>query len=550
MEQAPLDAPECVLYASGGNLLALVPAGQGATFAAAIEQRYTRETFTAASVAVSITVDLLALQYGRAPDACWQEDIQAMAAADEQVARLLRQSLGAADGLPAAFARHKGFGELVTHLANLANQRRASDGRATGSPRYATLIELTSFSRKCTSCDERPAVEEIADERQQFFCEPCARKRHAGSWAKQSNRPDLYYNQDIPRLEWVRPWDTWLTSSAAALGLPHTIEQTTRDLQELGAAAGGAARGYVGLIYADGNNVANAVATLSTVSAYRTFAREMLLANERAVAHALLDTLRPTREGVWPFEVITIGGDDVLLFVPADRALHLAHRIAEDFTAAMQERAITLSVGVLLMPDHTPVRFAVDLAEQLLKSAKRRSKTDPATLKPPTLDFMALREVTLVAETIKDYRTVALQRQDEPISLTQRPYRLDELATLLNACRALQQASFPRSQLYQLRQIISQGHILQSVIDYHYYVGRGQRRGGSTAYTHLAEQFTALCGEHAWLPWRITTETAQADRPRQTRYDTPLLDLIEIYPFVPTDDVLASDVPYGVAAHG
>lgn len=544
MGSEPLDAPECLLYASGGNLLALAPAGQGPILAAAIEQRYTAETLTASSVAVSLSVSLLELQYGRAPQACWQDDIDQLAATSSHAARLLRQSLGAdAASLSTAFAGHKGFGELVTLLANQANLRRASDGYRTGAPRYATLVELNSFARKCTSCDERPAAEKIADERQQFFCLPCATKRWVGSWAKQSNRPDLRHNPAIPRMEWVRPWDTWLQQSAAALGQPLTIGQTTTDLQELGAAARGAATGYVGLIYADGNNVSNHIAELTTVSAYRTFAREMITANERTVARALLDILRPDRNQAWPFEIITIGGDDVLLFVPADQALPLAHQIAQGFTQEMNQRAITLSVGVLLMPDNTPVRFAVDLVEQLLKSAKRRSKEDAAAVKPPTLDFMALKEVSMVAETIKDYRKAALSRpvqttrarsnQTESLMLTQRPYLLPELIALLDACRLLQQAHFPRSQLYQLRQIIEQGQILQSVIDYHYYVGRGQRRSSDRdAYTQFAVQFARLCGEHAWLPWRINKQDEQPHRPPSTVYDTPLLDLIELYPFV------------------
>lgn len=49
---AALDAPECVLYASGGNILALAPRGKGEQLAAAIERRYTQETQVAGSVAV------------------------------------------------------------------------------------------------------------------------------------------------------------------------------------------------------------------------------------------------------------------------------------------------------------------------------------------------------------------------------------------------------------------------------------------------------------------------------------------------------------------
>jgi CRISPR-associated protein Cmr2 len=124
----------------------------------------------------------------------------------------------------------------------------------------------------------------------------------------------------------------------------------------------------------------------------------------------------------------------------------------------------------------------------------------------------------------------------ESLSFTQRPYLLDELAALLDACRLLKQARFPRSQLYQLRQIIEQGQLLQSVIDYHYYVGRGQRRSKAAAevYTQFAVQVARLCGERAWLPWRIREQNGTEER-THIIYDTPLLDLIEITPFVPKD---------------
>jgi CRISPR-associated protein Cmr2 len=254
------------------------------------------------------------------------------------------------------------------------------------------------------------------------------------------------------------------------------------------------------------------------------------------VAGALVAQLRSDQNGVWPFEVITIGGDDVLLFVAADQALEIAAAIARSFEASMAHAGITLSAGVLIMPESTPVRFARDLVGQLLKHAKERSKQEAAGA---TIDFIALKAATMISETIADFRRVAFQRENTArsgrsatLSLTQRPYRLGELEALLAASRALADARFPRSQLYQLREIVAQGQQIRALVDYQYFVTRGrQRRDSGAAYAAFDERVRALCGDGELAPWRHRGANAQGT-PGDDRYDTPLLDLIEIAPFV------------------
>jgi CRISPR RNA silencing complex Cmr2 subunit-like protein len=220
----------------------------------------------------------------------------------------------------------------------------------------------------------------------------------------------------------------------------------------------------------------------------------------------------------------------VLVFVSADRALEVAVAIGAEFMRQMAAAGtdITLSAGVLIMPEHTPVRFARDLVEQLLKHAKERSKSGDGA---PTIDFMALKATTMIAETIADYRRDAFQRTHDGmrLTLTERPYTLDRLAGLIAASRALRRAHFPRSQLYQLRELVQEGQQLRSMVDYRYYVERGkQRRGAQAAYAAFDAQMAALCEAADWLPWRRAA----------TDYDTPILDLIEIAPFVAAEEEL------------
>ena len=610
---AALDAPECVLYASGGNILALAPAGRGAGLAEAIERRYAEVTQVAASVAVAESFSLLELQYGRQPQIFWRDhfanatsqndkrqlmltsygmDTPAFAAAlgqfDQQDLRaaLIRrygtkppkpflalfgmkedaveatilqadtqriidmfvywfanepvsepfQSIfetlslnwvfgsdtsqtNSAQTSAAEINARKGFGELVTLLATAANSRRS------GPARSLPFVELASQARRCSSCDIRPAGYHRENPAQDL-CAACLRKREAGLTAKKGALKQT--------LGWLQSWGSWLEATASV-----EVAGTVDDLQELGGLSRtSAAENYVGLIYADGNSVGAHVAGLASIAAYRRFASQMQQANEQAVAQALARYCQPSKPNdTWPFEIITIGGDDVLLFVGADVALEVAAAIAQDFGAAMQGTGISLSAGVLIMPMHTPVRFARDLVEQLLKSAKRTSKDAKVGA---TIDFMALKAVTMLSETIGDYREIAHDRGGAPLRngarapklrLTQRPYTLDQLGHLIGAARALSEAHFPRSQLYQLREFVEAGEQLPAIVDYRYFVERGkQRRDGGAAYRALDEQLARLCAGDGWLPWR----GLPPDKPAS--YDTPLLDLIEIAPFLSAPD--------------
>jgi CRISPR-associated protein Cmr2 len=553
----PLDAPECVLYASGGNILALAPAGYGARLAQAIERRYTEVTQVAQSVAVAASVSLLELQYGRQSQQFWADDFAA--GGQPGALTLIKRSFGTADpqeifgadslGAGELTAARKGFGELVTMLASQADQRRAGDGAGTGTKRFPVFLDLPSAARRCASCDVRPAAHVVPPPTNIVLCDACQRKRDAGLAAKKGPI-DEQTTPPEQKLDWMYPWGKWLEDKSEELHRTRDIRATVNTLPDIAGAASGQAGGFVGLVYADGNNVGAHIAQLSSIAAYRQFAQQMLEANERAVALALIDHLGPTeRSKIWPFEIITIGGDDVLLFAPADRALAVAATIAREFGNEMQRHntGITLSAGVLLMADHTPVRFARDLAEALLKSAKQRLKQNASLPTPDehyvdqrtTIDFMALKAASMVSESIASYRSAAYSRtrkrtrdgqpRETRLQLTQRPYTLKEFTTLLGAGQALDRAGFPHSQLHQLAEIVGEGHQLRASIDYHYFVERGRGRANERAnpYVVFEQAIGALCGSEDAAPWRTLPE-----RHNRLEFDTPLLDLIEILPFI------------------
>jgi CRISPR-associated protein Cmr2 len=116
------------------------------------------------------------------------------------------------------------------------------------------------------------------------------------------------------------------------------------DLSEIGQAAD--PRGFIGVVYADGNNMGALLERLPTPAAYKEFSSAIYEELINAVFASLARCLPPLREEVtdgrgelkrvYPFEILSIGGDDVFLIVPAHVALPLAHALA----AGVEERLL------------------------------------------------------------------------------------------------------------------------------------------------------------------------------------------------------------------
>ncbi len=453
----PPVAPECIIYAGGGNILALAPPSLVAALADTIEYIYTEQTLVAQSTAVGRSFALLELHYGLRPTEFWLDEFQQAIQNPTTAALLAAYYSYPSEVRPATLAgqfyTRKAFGELVTLLAGEFQRRRARQDEEThpaaSFPRHSRALphfDLLPFAIKCYSCDVRPAVITVQDDptdvatgqSPKIFCEACARKRITGQVTKQDTvSGNWFYKQFTWRPHGVIPWESeykrYLQQQRNLAVDSGQADETVRPamtLSEIGAAS--KPTGYVGLIYADGNNVGAQVARIATPAAYRQFAGRLEQANKAAVFHALakhltphplitaVDPDHPDRHHirVYPFEIVTIGGDDVLFFVPGDRALDIAHTMsqhleqllgrklpegnqlsrhafqrfqpyAETSETGLQlvakpldyQTTISTSAGVVVAQAHMPIFFQVKLVEQLQKSAKKMRKNIPSV--PP-----------------------------------------------------------------------------------------------------------------------------------------------------------------------
>jgi len=574
--------PELVIYSTGGNILAFCPAAYTNQLANAIEKRYTKETLTANSCAVGDTFRFLELRFGLLKDPIeqtnWLEWYRDHASED-----LVEAYYGKPESdLAAQFERRKSFNELVGKLATRFNQRRSGydwPEEERPSRRYPPMYETHPYVRR-DNTDKRSAVRQVeALPNSPWFSETTARKRLVGQRAKREDQSNHWFRQAGFTWEpgqvdsWVQRYQAFLDKNPSLNSLynPDNQElQEARSLREVG----NASKGFVAYIYADGNNMGGYIQKIKTAEEYKAFSEVVSRATEDSVYHALARHLRPhklhnvddaetrNRDGnyVHPFEILTIGGDDVMLVVPADKALAIAKTISEEFerillnldsslavepenlqrpkkdihryqpTQGEASRCqLSMSAGVLITANDTPIYYAENLTNQLLKSAKKKAKDLKQDLHyyGGTIDFLVMKSVTMLSSKVGEFRESGLVI-DGKLKLYGAPYTLHEIGGLIETAKALKKAEFPRSQLYQIRSLLERGKNT-AILNYRYF----RVRLGKDKQRLLEEDF-----EDAWCqpkdsqnggnlaPWM----SLKADS--GTLYETIWRELVDLYPFI------------------
>jgi CRISPR-associated protein Cmr2 len=520
---------ESIIYAAGGGALMIVPQELVEKIARRIERLYVETTLTATISAVHVPVSLrdLALGIDSAPT-----KLPSLSQAKGEAWRLLKHNLVSSDewtsidnpnGLTEQhFQRNRGFGQLQSVLGHQLRQRKDSK-------ESAPLFEVSPLSERCAYCQLRPAYRLALELDERPICRACNIKR-IGS--KNRAAQSLY----------IRRFKSFLNIEAARGNeLPYLREANNEDWSEIEAPpdletiAKAAARknNYVGIIYADGNDLGAMLDSLETPTAFKSFAETVRRAVESAVFSGLGSLLKPYKETqreqeqessqsiYHPFEIVSIGGDDVYLFVPADIALEMALHICNEVERAFNGK-ITLAAGVLIAHVSSPVYFSRTIVKGLLKNAKRLSKAGAQTTS--AVDFQVITSDTAISEDVAGFRerTYYKSRYDE--WLTTRPLRLDRFRELIELVRTMKAQDFPLTQLYALREAVVRGPQPRATNFYYYQQARSNemKRKYRPLDTFLNREVT-----EAMLPfWQ------QTDGLQQGKRVTPIVDIAEIYKFI------------------
>lgn len=562
-----LNAPECIIYAAGGNTLAFAPTSVVHDIADEIERIYTKQTLVANSAAVGNTFNLLELQYGINPTNFWVEDYRT-ACEQENTKTVMETYYGSTEE---EFFARKCFGELTSKLAGAQMKRREGDKTPERKTRrdLPTNVEIGPYQVKCHSCERRPAI----FNEPKVLCEACTRKYVTGRATKKqlkSGELDHYTkpikwspaNKDTNGTylltDWISLYQKYIKSNY------EPDPDGPNDLNDIAKASD--PDSYIAFIYADGNNMGAYLENIETPAQYRQFSERVFVAMQSAAFKALekLEPIKVEDEDsnryVFPFEIVSIGGDDLLMIVPGSKAFEVVHAIGNYFDEQFQcytqmaeedklrrsqryqsdnwvdeqekQPEFSMSLGFVIAEAHTPIAFLEHLADRLLKSAKSRAKT---LIKPEvgyrggTVDFLVLKSISMITSNLGDFRK-KFYKTDTENSLTMRPFTLHELKGFIKTIKDFKKGKFPRSQLYQLRESLKLGRAT-STLDYLYFRSRLDSEDGKRLQNQIERYWLSASEKNNnSAPWYAKPQESEKDK---KCYETLLFDLIEAYDFIP-----------------
>jgi hypothetical protein len=405
--------------------------------------------------------------------------------------------------------------------------------------------ELTSHAmlRWCEACGLRySTVRWSGPEGEQRLCGSCNRKRE---------QDDRIRTEEIPR--WLREpgltagagdplWQRLITSLRAAdyplvagLSRPENFDTL---------AAVSRPEGYMGLIYADGDGIGRELERLDTLEKIGDFARAVDGAAYQAVVEAVARHLPPVQladGSIFPFDVLLLGGDDVVLVTAADRALEAALTLVERFsqeTEGRLDRSLRLSATVILSHARYPFAALLKLAEGGLAFAKREAAARQRRGEPAReglINFLVVSSTNHLDFDTYVERVLRLRPplSHESLDRTLRPYTTTDFRRLLQAARVL--ADAPRTRVQQLREACFLDH-LHGRLEALSALLRWRESNAKREPLRLVADFArSTGGGEVQFPWFSSGEQEQP-----AVWRTPIADVAEILDFVAPEESRAA----------
>jgi hypothetical protein len=501
------------IYAHGGSALFLVDSQQAEALGQAVQKLYRDKTGDGASITYAIQA---------IPDPAPANIMSAQELAGNitmtQVLKLLR---------------------LRLRLAKDSLQVKMSPRDAAQQNTGCASIALTSHALLCTceSCGMAYAYKLWRDsndpEDEGRYCRVCIAKRSEDRQIK--NRLDEAHGiSSLQQTLWGR-----VLQSLAPGFLPagKSLPQRPRDFNIFGNFAPD--KEYLGLIYADANNMGQALDNLHTLNEVQEFAEKIDNAVFKAMGQAISEHL-PVHEGTFPFDVLLVGGDDIVMVTPADKAIQVAYTIAERFQRFTRH---TLSIGVVLAPVNYPFSLQHMLVKDSLKAAKesgaqrvRLVSSGASGQGQSRINFVVVTGNTSLSykKQFKEmYNKIVAPHVTNEFYATLRPYTLADLKWLLDQLKRGNERSLGRTKLHQLREAILERNQTTTILEALMLL-RNWKPEERAFIKEMAQTFDIRLTRRQQelgtiFPWSLDGWESSDDH---SIYRTPLLDFIELYDFV------------------
>jgi hypothetical protein len=314
-------------------------------------------------------------------------------------------------------------------------------------------------------------------------------------------------------------------------------------------------RDYLGLIYADANNIGAESEKQDTLQKLQHFAMQVDEAIHRAMSRAIKRYLPITKIRrddeiipIFPFDILLIGGDDIVMVTDAAKAMNVALTIAQEFRR-LTNNEHSLAVGVVLAPIKYPFGLLHDMAETTMKFAKTDGAPTGEQADKDT-DGTRINFLTVTGGSEPDFKDIYQELyhkidKDKKAQFyaTLRPYKPQDLQFLLNVISTSREQNLGRSKLHQLREAVLERNLTTSVKDglaallnwrdqQRSYVVQQVYEFGQRYQMPRSDPRNPLSGfPRVTFPWFADG----TDEEGRHIYRTPLLDFIELYDFVSSE---------------
>lgn len=426
--------------------------------------------------------------------------------------------------------------EDITFDTDLATELRILDYRLRAAKEFQkkqTSVLTHPYFNFCESCGTRYAEHTgIEDNQEILLCENCYSKRQEDSTIRQ--RIDEITDQLPQDTEVNRDDGLWeyLIPKLDQRQYPTQGHRRPNQFSEL--AEQSSPEGYIGLIYADGNAMGQQISEITKLQRMQNFAQAVDGSIYDATIEAICTHLQPTSD-VWPFDILLLGGDDLVMVTRANSVLEVGLTVMEKFNSLTQQRYdtnLSVSVGVAIAHANYPFGQLLKLGESALKFAKKhaakRHRINPGS-DEGLLNFVVVSSANHL-EFERFYQEQLLGKaeytdQEKKLHRSLRPYTVEDLRSLIEVIRELKELNTPRSKLEQLRALLFQNK-RQAILDSLAILFNWRSGKQRAAVQDFVSSFAP--SDHGSLfPWFQV-----GDSDEEVRYFTPLLDLVEIYDFI------------------
>ncbi|WP_407701284.1 Cas10/Cmr2 second palm domain-containing protein [Tumebacillus algifaecis] len=494
--------PESVVYSGGGNILLILPEAQGKPVAKKIENIYREMTGSAQAVAYSATVtwgELDCTHFNGTLAWIEQKKTERQMTMGTDFAASIQMRTRDHSLLSGDLEHPYELSDFQTYLQEL--QRETRD----------TAFLLLEDKAICVSCRLREATVFVKRNGIQAQCTACFQKVCSG-------------NQEAEK-EFLQEMEVMSKQYRAELG--NVQLEVSKDLDAIAGVKG--ADGQIAIVYGDGNNMGKVVERLESLTQFRYFS--VLFDQVTRLA-----TYTTIVERKLQCEVIAVGGDDVLLILPANHALQVARVIGEKFDQALdtyaEQEGMTISFGISIAAAATPFAILFRTASDLLTSAKQVKKQNRETWRGGSIDFQVLRS-TALGEGVQEERNLLFQksakdRYQNPITVYQlmRPYSFPQAQLMEAWIDELQKTVGSRSILYHMRDVVQNLSVEEAKLHYYYYMLTDRESNKQRQKVHQWLESHPIAGmENDLLYYR----KQQHDAEEGMQLYSPWHDLVELW---------------------